>query len=209
MPIPKKIKPKNKLITDAEVKAAIFKIRWLCLTDRSRAQIAQTRLIISLEHLVKGELKSYLKYFEYDELYNEGLCQLCKAIGNFDPTSSASFFTYAKKWILFGFVRFYNRYGPPREEYTDAYDDHLFTDETPESILLEREATAERSKAVNKMNLLSEKERTVVCALLDGKSYDELAPYMGVSVNAVRNICFRARKKLGEHGWRRASKGRK
>ncbi|OPX44952.1 RNA polymerase sigma factor SigM [Ruminiclostridium hungatei] len=80
-------------------------------------------------------------------------------------------------------------------------EDEILSPQASRDIQDEVEDRARLSKVISKLRLLPENQRqAVVLCLINELSYQEAAVIMGVSVSAVTNLIYRARKTLREKG---------
>lgn len=133
---------------------------------------------------------------EKEDLVQEGLIGLYKAVRLFDPTLS-SFATFARLCIrsaLIDGVRKVHDQGQPLDlaELEDTIP--ASPTETPERILMGKEDLQELLQKVDRA--LSPLERRIFGLHLHGKSISEIALIVGKERKSVENALFRLRKKL-------------
>lgn len=132
-----------------------------------------------------------------DDLRQEGLMGLLRAIASFDIHRGVKFSTFAEVCIVNQMKTFLAklRKNPvPCESLDDISADSISEEETPESIYINKEFFSELWYAVD--NILSEKERQIFSLCIQGMSYRETARKLGISEKAVDNAMQRARRKI-------------
>lgn len=131
-----------------------------------------------------------------DDLRQEGLIALMKAVDSFDCGRKTKFSTYAEVCIN-NQMRTYLaklKKEPVSQSLDDIEDDQFTERETPESIYFNKELFAELWFVVE--NELSAIERQVFCFCIQGHSYAETAERLGISVKSVNNAMQRSRRKI-------------
>lgn len=136
---------------------------------------------------------------EREDLTQEGLIGLLKAVRTYDGSSS-SFSTYAflcmKNSVITAKRKYCRQHIAALDdtiEQTDTLPDAM-TERSPEDVLLDREMTSLLYRKV--MELLSEYERRVFELYLDGVKTGKVADMLGKDAKSVGNAIFRIRKKL-------------
>ncbi len=130
-----------------------------------------------------------------EDLFQEGLVGLLKAVRTYDGVSSA-FSTYASACVGHSVIsaarryRVQDRVSVPLEE-TEA---ELISGSSPESDFLDRESSSLLYERV--LSELSEYEQTVFESYLSDQSYAEIAAKLGKSEKSVANALCRIRLKL-------------
>ena len=164
--------------------------------------------------IVKREVRTvYLIGAENEDLMQEGMIGLFKAIRDYEPDKGASFSTFAtlcirrqiktainnsnrKKHIpLNNYISIYAE----NDEYGYDLEDNLETDDNnsnPEDMMIARE----KSKALREMieKKLSSFEKKVLSYYLEGLSYQEIAQRLDKTEKSVDNALQRIRRKLSE-----------
>lgn len=175
---------------------------------------AYNHIIARYRNFVYAKAKAYyIKGAEQDDLVQEGMIGLYKAVRDFKPSVS-SFRTFAKVCVLRQMLTavknstrnkhmplntYISLNGHTNEESDEEY---LFcvADENnslnPESILIDRENLSGISYRINQ--ILSEMELEVLAYYLDGLSYQEIAEKIGKDAKAVDNAVQRIRRKIGK-----------
>lgn len=131
-----------------------------------------------------------------DDLRQEGLIALMKAVDSFDGSRGAKFSTYAEVCINNQMRTYLAKLKKePIPQSLEDIDDEQFTErETPESIYFNKAFFAELWFVVE--NVLSAAERQVFCLCIQGHSYSETAEKLGMSVKSVNNAMQRSRRKI-------------
>lgn len=130
---------------------------------------------------------------EKEDLRQEGLIALFKAVHLFDPALS-SFSTFARvcmRSAISDGLRKYNRIQEKSELETEVFTSR---DEDPEQLLMEKLRLQEMLQKME--TTLSPLERRVFALKLQGKSLSQIASATDKSTKSVENTLFRARKKL-------------
>ncbi|MBQ9279173.1 MAG: RNA polymerase sporulation sigma factor SigH [Lachnospiraceae bacterium] len=164
--------------------------------------------------IVKREVRAvYLIGAEPDDLMQEGMIGLFKAIRDFEADKGTVFSTFAtlcvrrqiktainnsnrKKHIpLNNYISIYAE----NEEYGYELEDNLESDDNnsnPEDMMIAKE----KSKALNEQieKKLSSFEKKVLSCYLDGLSYQEIAQRLDKTEKSVDNALQRIRRKLSE-----------
>ncbi len=136
---------------------------------------------------------------EVDDLIQEGLIALLKAIPQYDAARGTDFSAYAQSCILNrmrNYIRKEARAAAPYEnvvELMEAQGD-LIDPDTPESILLEKEQFAQCRMQV--MAMLSAREWEILQCIMDGLSYAQTADKLGTGLKSVDNAMQRIRRKM-------------
>lgn len=132
-----------------------------------------------------------------DDLRQEGLMGLLRAIASFDIHRGVKFSTFAEVCIVNQMKTFLakSRKNPiPCESLDDISADSISEEETPESIYINKEFFSELWYAVD--NILSEMEKKIFGLYIQGMSYREIAIKFGISEKTVDNAIQRARRKI-------------
>jgi len=188
-------------------------------TDEEMVKMAQEGSSTAAEHLIAkykelAKVKSTKYYIiggDKEDVVQEGMIGIFKAIREFDETKEASFKTFAeicinrqiisairkanmqKHQILNESVSLSQEQSPidgnvTLEEMTGSKDDN------PESLLLMREIVEYLRNDNDK--LFSPMEKKVLDKMLQGKKYKEIATELGKSDKSVDNAIQRIKKKI-------------
>lgn len=136
---------------------------------------------------------------DVDDLVQEGLIALLKAIPQFDAERDVRFSAFAQTCILNrmrSFVQKEIRNAAPMEDLVQVLEEQgeLIDPDTPESILIEKENFAHCRMQV--MALLSDREWEILQCVMNGASYAETAARLEISPKAVDNAMQRIRRKM-------------
>lgn len=172
-------------------------------------------LLEKYKYLVRKKARTlYLIGGENDDLIQEGMIALYKAIRNFDPDKERSFAGYAEVCIenaLYNVIKGANRLkNSPLNSYVSLYApldgsedasretlaDTLLPNElmNPEDILIDRENVTDIQSAIEEK--LSAFEKEVVELYIDGCNYQQIAEILGKSAKSIDNALQRIKKKL-------------
>ena len=155
----------------------------------------------------KAKVKSIARgYFliggDLDDLVQEGMIGLFKAINTFDDQKSNDFNAYAVMCVNRQIINCIKKYNTDKNKmlnYTislDVVDENDLCTTSPESIAIDKEANLQLMHLIDKH--LSKMERQVVLAFFEGFSYGEIASQLGVATKSVDNALQRARQKLAK-----------
>ncbi len=130
---------------------------------------------------------------EKEDLRQEGLIALFKAVHLFDPALS-SFSTFARVCMRSAISDGLRRYNRIQEKAELEKEVLTSREEDPEQLLIEKLRLQEMMQKM--ADSLSPLERRVFALKLEGKSLSEISSLVGKSTKSVENTLFRARKKL-------------
>lgn len=188
------------------------------LVDRARNndEVAMEFLIRRYKDVIK--LKSQLYYMEgsdADDVMQEGMIGLFKAIRSYDREKEASFKTYADLCItrqIFSAIKQATRLknsplnnsvsidssmGDAEGESTFAELFSASSEDEPESALILKEKM--RKLEDPELNFFSEMESQVLYEYLQGRDCDEIGKSLNKSAKSIDNALQRIRKKLETH----------
>lgn len=149
-----------------------------------------------------------------DDLIQEGMIGLFKAVNGYDETTGASFETFATHCInrqMYSAIKKSNRQkNIPLNSYISIYaetgsegnESHAFlvdqsleaARQNPEEIIIDQENARSMQRRLN--SRLSELERKVLHLYLQGIPYQEIAAKMGKTPKAIDNALQRIKHKL-------------
>ncbi len=174
-------------------------------------QEAAEYLLKKYSPLVKKSIRTlYLIGADTEDLSQEGMIGLFKAIQNYNEDNTASFFTFAKICIdrqiytaikasnrkkhspLNSYISFYSKKGEAESELIDILE--AGNDSNPEHIILDRENATYITELLEEN--LSKTEKAVLPLFLEGKSYSDIAADLGKEPKAIDNAVQRIRDKL-------------
>lgn len=178
--------------------------------------LAQRYLLEKYKKLVQGKTKGYfLVGAEREDVVQEGMIGLFKAIRDYKPDKNASFKVFADlcvgRQIITAVKNSTRQKQIPLNTYVSinkpmyAEDsDHTLLDVlaginvvNPEEVVVEEEEFQILETEMNQ--ILSEFEWQVLRLYLDGKSYQEIAKELGRHSKAIDNALTRVKKKLGKY----------
>lgn len=196
------------------------KINYEKMTDEEIVTLAQQGDKKAAEHIVTKyrefvEVRS-IPYFmaggERDDLVQEGLIGLYKAIKSYSDDKKANFKTFAEVCVvrqMISAVKMSTRKkNSPLNHYISIHtsDDEPDTisaklidvkNKNPESLLIERESAQGMQSRIN--SVLSDFESLVLSYYLSGLTYKEIAEFMNKTPKAVDNALFRIKKKIEKY----------
>lgn len=133
-----------------------------------------------------------------EDLAQEGLMGLLKAVDSFDIGKGVKFSTYAEVCIVNSMksLLYKERNTAASLENIDELSEinSVMDYETPESIYLYKEYFSELLKNIN--DVLSESEKKVFNLCICGLSYKKAAEKLGITEKSVDNAMQRARRKI-------------
>ena len=150
---------------------------------------------LDLARKIAGSISRNYPSYEFEDLYQEGLIGLLKAIRRYNPKESASFSTFASLCIknrILDCIRNTN--------------DEITLDELPEPPVSE-EGLDERLILEYYLKLFHEKlsqyEYDVLNLMIIGYANDEIAEQLNSSIGSIYNAKQRIRQKLADYNpWR-------
>lgn len=172
-------------------------------------------LLSKYKNLVRAKTKTYfLAGADRDDMIQEGMIGLFKAIRDFDADKNVSFASFAelcvKRQVISAVKASTRRKHMPLNSYISlskpSYDDN--TEQTlidkiseymtlsPEEVMLKKERIEDLDLRLDKE--LSPLEKQVLKLYLDGCSYSQIADELGRSVKSVDNALGRIKRKMGK-----------
>ena len=159
--------------------------------------------------VIKSTRTLYLIGADEEDLTQEGLTGLFKAIQSYEPNNNASFFTFAQLCIkrqIYSAIKASNREKhSPLNSYISFYSTVSQTDITlienleagkdtdPEHIILSQENTLSINELL--ISRLSKMEQTVLPLYLEGMSFKSIATKLGKTEKSIDNAVSRIREK--------------
>ena len=160
-------------------------------------------LLAKYKNLVRARAKQYfMAGADRDDIMQEGMIGLFKAIRDFDPTKQASFRGFAEICIrrqIITAVKTASRRKPVYEDESErTLVDMLAERESvdPEEMFLRREKAEAMEAEINQK--LSGLEQTVLSLYLGGMNYQEIAVELGRTPKSIDNALQRIKRKLSE-----------
>ena len=185
----------------------------IALEAKEGNSIAQEYIITKYEHFIKAKAKSYfLIGADKEDIYQEGMIGLYKAIRDFKCEKEGTFKSFAELCITRQIITaiktatrqkhiplntYVSLNKPIYEEDSertllDVIDGLRITD--PEALLIGKEEVADIEEQIKKV--LSELEMEVLNSYLDGKSYQEIAQDLDREAKSIDNALQRVKRKL-------------
>lgn len=195
-------------------------VRDLCsMPDEAVVILAQNGDEDALEHII-ARYRNYVyskanTYFlvgaEKDDVAQEGMIGLYKAVKEYDEKSGSSFKSFAglciSRQILSAIKAATRKKHLPLNSYVSLYEDTtsgegedvgiIYTEDreqNPEEIVILRESQDMMEYKIN--TLLSKLEFQVFMYYIEGMSYEEISVRVGKSVKSIDNALCRIKKKL-------------
>ena len=189
----------------------------IILIAQNRNDEAMTYLMEKYKGLVRQKVRTlFLIGGDKDDLVQEGMIGLYKAICDYSPDKEASFKTFADLCIsrqVYTAIKTSNRmknqplnsyisiYSPAYSDENALADGDFIIDQeirasqlNPEEIIIDRENVSRIEK--NLFAYLSKMETKVLELYLDGMTYQEIASYMDKSPKSIDNALQRIKSKL-------------
>ena len=177
----------------------------LCCRAASGDRMAEETLVIRYMRLARACARPYfLAGGDSEDLLQEAMVGLLKAIREYDPTRDAAFRTFAEVCVrnrIRSAVTAAARdkhaplnYSVPMEEQPLLESVH---GADPEELFINKEEEAERLNSLNRK--LSPLEQRILSLYLHGFSYREIGEQVGRSDKSVDNAVQRIRRKVAEH----------
>ncbi len=168
--------------------------------------LAEDSVLKEYAHLVTSIIRSYyLVGGDKDDLYQEGMIALLKAIRNYDPQKEASFNTYANRCIknhLFNVIKSSNSSKQlPLNSYIELSDlplqtkDGILSDYMHDDVDLSSDYES-LIRSTNLSGKLSVFEKEVLDKFLSGQSLDEMSRELGRSKKSIDNAIQRIKRKI-------------
>lgn len=174
---------------------------------------AQEYLISKYENFVKAKAKSYfLIGADKEDIYQEGMIGLYKAIRDFNPEKSTSFKAFAEicvtRQIITAIKTATRQKHIPLNTYV-SLNKPIYEEESertlldvlsglkisdPEELMISKEQMHFIEDKISKV--LSELEKEVLTSHLDGKSYQEIACDLERHAKSIDNALQRVKRKL-------------
>ena len=193
--------------------------KYLEMNDDDVAALAQQGDGEALEYLldkyknfVRARARSYfLVGADHEDIVQEGMIGLYKAIRDFQPERLASFRSFAelcvKRQIITAITAATRQKHVPLNSYVslnkplyDEESDRTLMDviegrvTNPEDLYISQEDLSRIQTQISEV--LSDLERRVLEAFMDGKSYQEIAELLGRHVKSIDNALQRVKRKL-------------
>lgn len=194
-------------------------IRYADMDDEEVVALAQDGdgdalvfLLNKYKNFVRSKARSYfLIGADHEDIVQEGMIGLYKSIRDFQPTRLASFRSFAelcvKRQIITAIKAATRQKHVPLNSYV-SLNKPLYDDESDRTLLdvIEGRVTNPEDLYISKEDLksiqaqmdqlLSDLEKQVLEAFMDGKSYQEIAEMLGRHVKSIDNALQRVKRKL-------------
>lgn len=147
---------KNYNQVNENIRLAIKQVRNIKTSAPVRAKKIEDKLIISLDYLVLSAIFKYKDFNNYNDLYQEGMIGLIKAIQNFNPELSFHFVRYAMWWIKARINRSIKKLNMQKKITNDEvnYLKNDINEITPEQYLLKKEILNQINDTINNLPIL-------------------------------------------------------
>ncbi|MBR6552970.1 MAG: sigma-70 family RNA polymerase sigma factor [Clostridia bacterium] len=185
-----------KMFSDSGIGQAVADEARLIARARLGDGEAFAALVDSYKRLVYWHIShsaSFISAADEEDLYQEGLVGLLKAVRTYDGVSSA-FATYASSCICHSVISAARRLRKQNGDVVPLDDTELVSGSSPESDLLDRESISLLYERV--FSRLSGYERSVFELYLSDRSYADIARVMGKTEKSIANAICRIRRKL-------------
>ena len=185
----------------------------IVLKAKGGNKLAQEKIINKFEQFVRNKAKSYfLIGADKEDIYQEGMIGLYKAIRDFNPEKLTSFKGFAELCITRQIITAIktatrqkhiplNTYVSLNKPMYEEESDRTLLDviegltvSDPEELIIGREEVNHIEKEISKV--LSELELEVLMSYLDGKTYQEIACDLDRQAKSIDNALQRVKKKL-------------
>ncbi len=193
--------------------------QFLSMTDEEAVVLAQNGdgqalayLLNKYKNFVRSKARSYfLIGADHEDIVQEGMIGLYKAIRDFKPDKQSSFRAFAelcvKRQIITAIKTATRQKHVPLNSYV-SLNKPLYGEESdrtlldviegrvtnPEDLFIGQEEISHIQEQIG--SVLSDLERQVLDAFLDGKSYQEIAVMLGRHVKSIDNALQRVKRKL-------------
>ena len=187
-----------------------LKERYGNLTDEelmNRLEAGETEvteyLLDKYKPLVKSRARTlYLIGGEKDDLIQEGMIALFRAIRGFRSSEECSFYNFAELCItrqMYTAVQASKRkkHAPLNSYVALEEEAGLMADQNPEDLVIDQENLESRYDQIHRR--LSDMEKLVLELYLEGRTYGQIAAVIGKNEKAVDNTIQRLKKKLDKH----------
>ena len=194
------------------------------MTDETLIKLAQTKeddsaidfIVNKYKNFVRAKARSYfLMGADYEDIIQEGMIGLYKAIRDFRPEKQASFHGFAEICIVRQMITAVKAATRQKHMPLNSYvslNKPIYTEESertlmdmlseraitdPEELLISQEQFKDTEVMMGKM--LSNLEWEVLLAYLDGKPYQTIAEETGRSIKSIDNALQRVKRKLDKY----------
>ena len=188
----------------------------LVLMCHSGDSVAEEYLLVKYKNFVRSKARSYfLIGADHEDIVQEGMIGLYKAIRDYRPDKLSSFRAFAELCITRQIITAIktatrqkhiplNSYVSLNKPLYDEESDRTLLDviteariSNPEELVINQEKMGSIHDRMNEV--LSGLEQQVLNAYLDGKSYQEIAVMLGRHVKSIDNALQRVKRKLEKY----------
>ena len=213
----------DNLIPEEEEESDLLNSRYGSMTDEQIVQLshegdsaAEEFLLNKYKNFVRSKARSYfLIGADHEDIVQEGMIGLYKAIRDFKPEKLSSFRAFAElcitRQIITAIKTATRQKHIPLNSYVSLnkplYDEE--SDRTLLDVIMEGRIADPEEMIINRENLgnihnkisevLSGLEQEVLRSYLDGKSYQEIAESLGRHVKSIDNALQRVKRKLEKY----------
>lgn len=168
--------------------------------DKSAVAELAARYLLSVE-IMAGRLAPDIDREQTkNDLVQEGFMALLRAVRSYKADRGTGFSAYVAVCVKNGMLKYLqkNNKGIAVELGDEELEALLGThdEDIPERVIIEKERMEELYRLID--SALSERERQVLGAVLEGMTYEQTGDRLGMSVKQVNNAMQRVRKKLRE-----------
>jgi len=221
--LPDAFSRKEPLSTEKEETQEDLRERFTHLTDEEVVEmshqgepLAEDYLLDKYKNFVRAKARSYfLIGADHEDIVQEGMIGLYKAIRDYRPEKLSSFRAFAELCITRQIITAIktatrqkhiplNSYISLNKPLYDEESDRTLMDvimegkvSNPEEIIINREDLTNINEKIKEV--LSGLEQEVLSAYLDGKSYQEIAESLGRHVKSIDNALQRVKRKLEKY----------
>ena len=178
-----------------------MKIEGLVLSAKQGDADAMETVVQTYKPTVKQIARGYfLLGADQEDLIQEGMLGLFRAVNEYDPAKGARFGTFARTCVTRQMLSAIERstaqkHRPLNDAVSlSAVEEQEAVTGDPLAALLQNEQASVLQEWLN--NVLTPLERKTVSLFLQGYGYDEIARKLGKNVKSVDNALHRARTKL-------------
>lgn len=182
----------------------------------TKDEIAIDFLVEKYKNFVRARARTYfIVGADREDLIQEGMIGLYKAMRDFKADRTASFRAFAELCIVRQIITAIKTATRQKHIPLNSYvslNTPIYTDESErklEDVISEGQVASPEEEMINHEDLvamensigiiLSKFEARVMTAYLDGKSYQEIGEEVGRSVKSIDNALQRAKRKLEQH----------
>lgn len=182
----------------------------------TKDEIAIDFLVEKYKNFVRARARTYfIVGADREDLIQEGMIGLYKAMRDFKAERTASFRAFAELCIVRQIITAIKTATRQKHIPLNSYvslNTPIYTDESErklEDVISEGQVASPEEEMINHEDLvamensigiiLSKFEARVMTAYLDGKSYQEIGEEVGRSVKSIDNALQRAKRKLEQH----------